>query len=189
MSAFTDLPDNKIGDSTGERNLFLVFLFFLLWFLGFCFLSHCKIQLDSLIVKLHWKTFSIFNFFHFCLISTPCFEGQFGNLWFLCPTCLDQCGISTPYLYMACGNQGFLHYASLQPAEIVKILIFDGFFLTQTLDLVLGWIFGFDYDLFTILLISLKLLLAIFSLSSFERFGLLIWVSFSYEASFFFRIV
>jgi hypothetical protein len=57
--------------------------------------------------------------------------------------------IFTPYLFrpvrklrtlpiMACRNQGFLHCVSLQPMEIVKILIFDGFFLTQTLDLVLG---------------------------------------------------
>ena len=163
MSAFTDLPNNKIGDSTGETNVFLVFLVFLLWLLGFCFLSHCKIQLDSLIVKLHWKTFSIFNFFHFCLISTPCFEGQCGDLGFPQPTYLDQCGNSAPYPYLACKNQVFLHCVSLQPAKIVKILIFDGFFLTQTLDLVLGWIFEFDYDLFTICLTTLKFLLSIFA--------------------------
>jgi hypothetical protein len=30
MSAFTDLSDNKIGDSTGEHNVFLVCLAFLL---------------------------------------------------------------------------------------------------------------------------------------------------------------
>jgi hypothetical protein len=30
MSAFIDLSNNKIGDSTGEQNVFLVFLVFLL---------------------------------------------------------------------------------------------------------------------------------------------------------------
>jgi hypothetical protein len=40
----------------------------------------------------------------------------------------------------------------------VSFFIFDDFFLTQTLDLVLGWIFGFDYDLFIVHLTALNVL-------------------------------
>jgi hypothetical protein len=53
--------------------------------------------------------------------------------------------ISAPYLFRLVQKLCILPISGLrklgvglQPAEIVKILISDGFFLTQTLDLVLG---------------------------------------------------
>jgi hypothetical protein len=76
-------------------------------------MSHWEIQLDSLTVKIHWKTFLMFFFFHFCLISAPCFEEQCGDLGFMQSTCLDQCVNSAPYPYLAYSDQGFTDYASL----------------------------------------------------------------------------
>jgi hypothetical protein len=113
MSTFTDLPVNKIGNHTGETNVFLFFLVFLFWFLGFCFLSHRRIQLDSRTIKIHRKTFVIFNFFPFWRIFAPSIEGQCGELRFLHPTSLDQCENDVPYPYLDHGNQWFPHCASL----------------------------------------------------------------------------
>jgi hypothetical protein len=98
--ALNNYPDNKIGDHTREHIVFLVCLTFLLWFLGLCFLSHWKIHLDSLTVKLYWKNLDAFLFFPFFpLIVAPFVEGQCDDPGLMHTSFLTKCRDVALYLF------------------------------------------------------------------------------------------
>jgi hypothetical protein len=65
MPAYTDLSDNKIGDSTGDTNHFMVFCWpfslSLLFFISNQSLSLWEIHIDSLDLEVHLDFLSFFK--------------------------------------------------------------------------------------------------------------------------------
>jgi hypothetical protein len=108
MSAFTDLSNNKIGDSTGDKTG--------LWFFVGHFLLTYSFYLKSVSESVgdpfrlfgfesSPRFFTLFSKFPdlqtlpHCTLYIACGKIQFSR-----PGFLLQCGISTPYLFLACGN-------------------------------------------------------------------------------------
>jgi hypothetical protein len=129
MSALTDLSNNKIGDSTGDTTCLWFFVGHLLFTYSFYLKSVSESVGDPFRLsgfKIPLRCFSLFS--KFLDFSNTSALYPLHCLWkhsiSMHPGCLLQCGISTPYLFLACRNSPFRTVLYYQPAVVfVKFLI------------------------------------------------------------------
>jgi hypothetical protein len=108
MSAFTDLSNNKIGNSTGDMTLLCFFVGHILFTYSF----HLKSVFESVGDPFRFSGFKnplrfFALFLEFLDLQTPLHCTLYiacGNLQFSHPGCLLQCGIFAPYPFLACRN-------------------------------------------------------------------------------------